>query len=142
MWMGDNGVICLSKSRRAKADKSMRLEDISRVERGASADNFSTSAQFSTAVAGAEQCCISIYGREGDASFHFRLGDVPSSADSKIRSTTAARMLCELFHALMGQLSAGTSAQRRARAANYARTGELNVSSEDRVDETVPKHGA
>ena len=129
VWIGSDGMMCLSKSRRAKRDKAIRLEDISRVVQGVNnADNFARSAQFSTAIAGAEQCCISIYGGAGDVSFHFRLGDAPSA--NSTRSTTAARMLCELLQVMVRKLAIGTAAERRARAVEYARTGTLRMTPE------------
>jgi len=125
LWMGGDGWLCLSKSRRAKREKTIRLEDISSVVRGVGADNFAKSPKFAAELAGMESCCISIRGAAGDASFHFRLGNTTAGST---RSTTAANMLAELLQALVRQLSVGTAADMRAKAEAYAQTGRLAVS--------------
>lgn len=125
LWMGGDGWLCLSKSRRAKRGKTIRLEDISSVVRGVGADNFAKSPKFAAELAGMESCCISIRGAAGDASFHFRLGNTTAGST---RSTTAANMLAELLQALVRQLSVGTAADMRAKAEAYAQTGRLAVS--------------
>ena len=125
LWMAGDGALVLSKSRRAKREKTIRLEDISSVVRGVGADNFAKSPKFAAELAGMESCCISISGSASDASFHFRLGN--TTADST-RSTTAAKMLVELLQALVRQLSVGTAADMRAKAEAYAQTGRLTVS--------------
>ena len=120
LWMPKDGTLCISRPRRAKRDKAVRLEDISRVVCGASAPNFIKSPQFSTLVAGAEQCCVSVYGDEDGTSFHFRLGGVTGDGGS------TGQVLVELLQALVRQVAGvGTAAEKRAQSLNYARTGNL-----------------
>merc|ERR1711988_1918598 len=96
------------------------MGDITRVERGASADSFKKSPQYSTAVAGAEDCCVSVYGGDDGTSLHFRVGGAVGSGGS------TGQILVELLQALVRQVAGiGTAAEKRAQALNYAQTGRL-----------------